>query len=331
MDCLRALVVPGECPGQRRLGFDSPKVVCYVPFKIGHASGDSLADPAGRWLLRAARDAGSDHRTIGWLVHDDGWVLRHVIRTAVRFHSLHVMTRSRRWSLRWAGPCSRPDKEPAGGRQVPLHGHQHVDDLPELVDHCDKLYPHADVRVCRCEVGPNGTQLGGKPVRWGAAQSSVRLRMRVEAREVSASSPTVVTCRFYAPTRGPVRSLATSGRAAPIGRRSLRRASCRSEIGCGTTCQICCGRCSRCPSSGLQKPSDSFAGRRLSRKTFQGRLSHASSPSALMADLPALTGSLPKFRTRGPWSRSGLRNVDCSRNPSRASWLPTRFARLSGL
>jgi hypothetical protein len=158
-----------------------------------------------------------------------------------------------------------------------------------------------------------------------------RLRMWVEAREVSASSPTVVTCRFHAPTRGPVRSLATSGRAAPIGRRSLRPASCRLEIGCGTTCRICCGRCSRCPSSGLQKPSDSSAGRRLSRKTFQGRLSHASSPNALMADLPASTGSLPKFRTRRPWSRSGLRNVDCSRNPSRVSWLPTRFARLSGL
>jgi CRISPR-associated protein Csb1 len=91
------------------------------------------------------------------------------------------------------------------------------------------------------------------------------------SREVSGARPTVVTCRFHAQTKGPVRSLAMSGRVVSIGRRSLRRASCRSEIGCGTTCPICCGRCSRCPSSGLQNPSDLYAGRRRCRKTSQGK------------------------------------------------------------
>jgi hypothetical protein len=77
------------------LGFDSPRSsATFRSRSVTHRGGYS-ANPAGRWLLRAARDPGFDHRTIGWLVHDDGWVLRHVIRTAVRFHSHHVMTRSR--------------------------------------------------------------------------------------------------------------------------------------------------------------------------------------------------------------------------------------------
>ena len=46
MDCLRVLVVPGEMPwSAATLGFDSPKVVCYVPFKIGHAPWQLFSGP----------------------------------------------------------------------------------------------------------------------------------------------------------------------------------------------------------------------------------------------------------------------------------------------
>jgi hypothetical protein len=34
-----------------------------------------------------------------------------------------------------------PGEEPAGGRQVPLLGHQHVDELPELVDRAGEIDP----------------------------------------------------------------------------------------------------------------------------------------------------------------------------------------------
>jgi hypothetical protein len=94
---------------------------------------------------------------------------------------------------------------------------------------CRESHCHADVRVCRCEVGSNGTQLGGKPARVGRCSIIGAALNAGGGREVSASSPTVVACRFHPRTRGPVRSLATSGRAAPIGRRSLRPASCSSQ------------------------------------------------------------------------------------------------------
>jgi hypothetical protein len=37
-----------------------------------------------------------------------------------------------------------PGEEPAGGRQVPLLGHQHIDDLPELVDRAVEIDPPPD-------------------------------------------------------------------------------------------------------------------------------------------------------------------------------------------
>jgi hypothetical protein len=134
-------------------GFDSPKVVCYVPFRSVTHRGDSLADPAGRWLLRAARDAGSDHRTIGWLVHHDGWVLRHVIRTAGRFHLLHVMTRSRSvvTSLGRGHVPGRIKNRRVVARSR-FSDNSTSMTCPELVDHCDKLYPHADVCVWHCQL-----------------------------------------------------------------------------------------------------------------------------------------------------------------------------------